>query len=312
MGLLNLDSVKSFAEYTFAAKGAYEHLDALGSDDPGSVFLAKAGLVADGIGATQMVGELGIAKYGDKFVNKLPQNLKVFGESTPGLKSAYSPARQMKGLGTPIIGAALLAINGLQLMCGVGDPETGDRFAKGADGFNQISNALDQTKPTEQWRSSGSEAYAAQNERQQERAATMSKIDAEVKGIIADEAEQIKNTRDALDIVATSLTVMIPIAIVIGKIPPTGPANQMAFELGAVAGAMPIALGAFGTMEALTLGNAQKFQQAASAYREVAAGAKPTAAPPALISPPGGSTRSRPWSPSGGASTGTGEGSINV
>lgn len=313
MGLTNLESVKSFAEYAFAAKGAYEHYDALGSNDPGSVFLAKAGIAADITGATQMAGEFGIGKFGPKYIDKLGDNFKVFGESTPGLRSAYNPnARQMKGLGTPIIGAALLAINGMQLMCGVGDPETGDRFAKGADNFTAISDTLKRATPTDDWHGSGSDAYTAQNERQQERAAAMGKIDTEVKGIVANEAEQIKNTRDALDIVATSLTICIPIAIVIGKIPPTGPANQMAFEIGAVAGSMPIALGAIATMESLTLANAQKFARAASAYQDIAAGAKPTGAPPAFVSPPGGNTTSRPWSPSAGSSTGTGEGSINV
>lgn len=313
MGLAYLENVKSFAELGFAVKGTYEHLDALGADKPGEVALAKAGLAADGIGAAQMIGDFGIGKLGPKYVDKLGDNFKVFGESTPGLKSAYNPnARQMKGLGTPIIGAALLAINGMQLMCGVGDPETGDRFAKGANGFSEISDTLKQATPTDQWYGTGSDAYTADNEQQQQRAAAMSKIDAEVKGIVANEAEQIKNTRTVLDITATSLTYMIPIAIVIGKIPPTGPANQMAFELGAVAGTMPVALGACATMESLTLANAQKFARAASAYREVAAGAKSKGAPPAVMSPPGGNTTSKPWSPSDGTATGTGEGSINV
>lgn len=107
-------------------------------------------------------------------------------------------------------------------MCGVGDPETGDRFAKGAHHFTAIADTLKWSTPTEQWHGRGSDAYAAENEQQQERAAKMSKIDAEVKGIVANEAKQISNTRTALEIVATSLTFMIPIAIAIGKIPPTG------------------------------------------------------------------------------------------
>ncbi|OBK03474.1 hypothetical protein A5746_07765 [Mycolicibacterium conceptionense] len=313
MGLAHLENLQSFTEFMFAAKGTYEHFDALGAEKPGDVALAKAGLVADGIGAAQMVGDFGIGKLGHRYIDKLGDNFKVFGESTPGLKSAYNPnARQMKGLGTPIIGAALLAINGMQLMCGVGDPETGDRFAKGANGFEAISDTLERAMPTEQWHGRGSSAYAGENERQQERAATMRKIDTDVKGIIANEAEQIENTRRVLDITATSLTICIPIAIVIGKIPPTGPANQMAFEIGAVAGSMPIAVAAYGTMGTLAMANAQKFARAASAYREVAAGAKPAGAPPAFQSPPGGNTKSRPWSPSSGSSTGTGEGSINV
>lgn len=293
-----LEHVQKVVEIGFAGKGFWEHLDAKDSEDPAKARLAKLGFVADGIGATQMVGEFGADK--------------LFGVTPTSFSSYSSSAKRITGFGTPIIGAALLAINGMQLMCGVGDPETGDRFAKGANGFKAISDTLERATPTDQWHGSGSKAYAGENERQQERAAAMGKIDTEVKGIIANQAQQIDNTRTALEIVATSLTICIPIAIVIGKIPPTGPAQQMAFELGAVAGAMPIALGAFGTMEALTVANAQKFQQAANAYQQVAAGAKPKGAPPAFVSPPGGNTTSTPWSPSTGSSTGTGEGSINV
>ncbi|MDF3341340.1 EspA/EspE family type VII secretion system effector [Mycolicibacterium septicum] len=295
---MTLEQAQKIVEITFAGKGFLEHLDANGSDNPGDARLAKLGFAADGIGAAQMIGEFGADK--------------LFGVTPTSFSSYSSPAKTIQGFGTPIIGAALLAINGMQLMCGVGAPETGDRFAKGANGFTAISDSLKRATPTDQWRSSGSNAYAAQNEQQQERATAMGKIDSEVKDIIANQAKQIESTRKALEIVATSLTFMIPIAIAIGKVPPTGPAQQMAFELGAVAGSMPIALGAFGTMEARTLANAQKFQQAGNAYQEVAAGAKPKGAPPALVSPPGGNTTSRPWSPSCGASTGTGGGSINV
>ncbi|WP_166907517.1 EspA/EspE family type VII secretion system effector [Mycobacterium sp. DL440] len=295
---MKLEQAKQVVEITFAGKGFLEHLDAKDSENLGDARLAKLGFVADGIGAAQMAGEIGADK--------------LFGVTPTSFSSYSSPTKRIPGIGTPIIGAALLALNGMQLMCGVGDPETGDRFAKGAHGFTAISDTLKRATPTEQWHGRGANAYSAENEQQQDRAAQMSKIDTEVKGIVANEAEQIGNTRKALEIVATSLTFMIPIAIVIGKIPPTGPANQMAFEIGAVAGSMPIALGAFGTMESLTLANAQKFRRAASAYHEVAAGAKPTGAPPVSVSPPGGSTTSKPWSPSGGSATGTGEGSINV
>ncbi|OLP00877.1 hypothetical protein BVU76_18235 [Mycolicibacterium porcinum] len=218
----------------------------------------------------------------------------------------------MKGLGTPIIGAALLAINTMQLTCGFGDSDTGDRFTKGAEHFNTIADALQGATPTDLWHGTGSNAYAGENNRQQERAATMSKIDSEVQGIIANQAEQIEKTRMALDIAATYLGVCIPIAIVIGRIPPTGPANQMLFEISAVSIAMPPALAAVTAMGYLALENAQKFQKAASAYQEVAAGAKPAGAPAAFMSPPDGNTTSTPWSPSDGSATGTGEGSIDV
>ncbi|WKG04250.1 EspA/EspE family type VII secretion system effector [Mycolicibacterium sp. HK-90] len=312
MGLTNLENVQSFTEFVFAAKGTAEHLDALDSKTPEELYLAKAGLVADAIGATQMAGDFLIDKAGPKYVGMLGENFKFLGESTPGLKSAYNPARQMKGLGTPIIGMALLAINTMQLTCGFGDSDTGGRFAKGAHGFTAISDTLKRATPTEQWHGKGSDAYAGENERQQERAATMSKIDTEVQGIIANQAEQIKKTRMVLDFAATYLGICIPVAIVIGRIPPTGPANQMVFELSAVGIAMPPALLAVTTMTGLAMQNAMKFAKAANAYQVVAAGAKPSGAPPASMSPPGGNTTPAPWSPSGGTSTGTGEGSINV
>ncbi|MGV0811235.1 EspA/EspE family type VII secretion system effector [Mycolicibacterium boenickei] len=293
-----LEHVQSVIEVAFAGKGGWEHWNGKDEENPVEAAVAQAGLGADLIGVFQMVGE----PVADKFFNVSPTNFSSYS----------SPKPKIQGFGTPIIGAALLAINTMQLTCGFEDPETGDRFTKGAEGFTAISDTLKRATPTELWHGTGSNAYAGENERQQERAATMSKIDIEVQGIIANQADQIKKTRMALDIAATYLTVCIPVAIIIGKTPPTGPAQQMAFELSAVGIAMPPALVAVTTMTGLAMQNAMKFAKAASAYQEVAAGAKPSGAPPALMSPPGGNTTSTPWSPSNGTSTGTGEGSINV
>ncbi|WP_052238364.1 EspA/EspE family type VII secretion system effector [Mycolicibacterium setense] len=293
-----LDHVQSVIEVVFAGKGAKEHWDAKGKENPVEAAVAQAGLGADVIGGTHLLSELGA----EHLLKKSPTSFSSYG----------SPEGRIKGFGTPILGAALLALNGIQLTCGIGDPETGDRFTEGADHFNTIADTLKGATPTEQWHGSGSDAYAAQNDLQQDRAAKMAKIDAEVKGIIAGQAGQLEKTRMVLDVAATYLTVCIPIAIVIGKIPPTGPAQQMAFEMSAVAIAMPPVLGAVTTMGYLATDNAQKFQKAANAYREVAAGAKPAGAPPGSMSPPHGNTTPAPWSPSGGTSTGTGEGSIDV
>lgn len=293
-----LEHVQSVIEVAFAGKGIWEHWNGKDEEDPVEAAVAQAGLGADAIGVFQMAGE----PIADKFLKVSPTNFSSYS----------SPKPKIQGFGTPIIGAALLAINTMQLSCGFEDPETGDRFGKGAEHFNTISDTLKSATPTDLWHGTGSNAYAGENDRQQERAATMSKIDSEVQGIIANQAEQIKKTRMALDVAATYLTVCIPIAIAIGKTPPTGPAQQMAFEMSAVAIAMPPVLGAVTTMGYLATDNAQKFQKAANAYREVAAGAKPAGAPPGSMSPPHGNTTPAPWSPSGGTSTGTGEGSIDV
>ncbi|OBG85129.1 hypothetical protein A5699_25320 [Mycobacterium sp. E802] len=293
-----LEQAQKVIEVVFAGKGAYEHWNAKDEEDPVEAAVAQAGLGADVIGGAQMIGE-----YGAK---------KLFNVTPTDFSSYKSAKPKIQGFGTPIIGAALLAINTMQLTCGFEDPETGDRFREGAEHFNTISGSLKSATPTDLWHGRGSDAYAGENERQQDRATTMAEIDSEVQSIIANQAEQIKKTRMVLDVAATYLTACIPVAIVIGKVPPTGPANQMAFELSAVGIAMPPAFGAVTTMQYLVMDNAQKFQAAANAYQQVAAGAKPAGAPPAFMSPPSGNTTSTPWSPSDGTSTGTGEGSIDV
>lgn len=288
---MGLEQAVEVIEVGFAVKGTAEHATSL--DKP----LSQIGLGADALGAVQMAGEFTASKLG---------------MATTNFGSYASPAKRIQGFGTPIIGAALLAVNTMQLTCGFGDPETGDRFSEGSEHFNTISDTLKGATPTDVWNGTGSDSYTGQNERQQDRAAAMSKIDTAVKGIVANQAKQVEATRDMLDVVATSMTICIPVAIVIGKCPPAGPAQQMAFELGVVAGAMPVAMGAMTRMRYQSSSNTQQFMRAANAYQEIAAGAKPSGAPPSFTSPPDGNTTSAPWSPSGGASTGTGEGSIDV
>ena len=289
---MGLEQAVELIEVGFAVKGTAEHATSL--DKP----LSQIGLGADALGALQMGGEWAAERFGNI--------------SATNFGSYASSAKRIQGFGTPIIGAALLAVNGMQLTCGFGDPETGDRFSKGSDHFNTIAETLKGATPVDLWNGTGSNSYNGQNERQQDRAALMSEVDTTVKGIVANQAKQVEATRDMLDIVATSMTICIPVAIIIGKCPPAGPAQQMAFELGVVAGAMPVATGAITRMRYQALTNTQQFARAASAYHEIAAGAKPTGAPPSFVSPPDGNTTSAPWSPSGGTSTGTGEGSINV
>ncbi len=111
------------------------------------------------------------------------------------------------------------------------------------------------------------------------------------------------------------LTLASPIAIRHRKIPPAGPAQQMAFEMGAwVARAMPRSLCGAVTTKCGTWRSTMRrsSSKAANAYREVAAGAKPGGAPPGSMSPPNGNTTLAAVEPSGGTSTGTGEGSIDV
>jgi hypothetical protein len=106
---------------------------------------------------------------------------------------------------TPVIEAGLWAIIAFDWMCGVGDPEKGDRFGEGGSRFNEIIEQLKSAAPDASWTGSGSDAYAGQNVKQQDRAKTMVDADFDMNQIISCEANQLNGTRDILDHAGTVL-----------------------------------------------------------------------------------------------------------
>jgi hypothetical protein len=244
----------------FAGKGLTEHLVGVADDDP----LAKLGLRADAIGISQMVTEQILTR-------KAPQ--------------------QLAAVATPIINAGLMTINGMQLLCGLTfEFDKGEKFTNGATAMNQVAGTLDSATPTEDWESSGSQAYADQNSAQQQRANDMASTDTAVQGIIAQQAGQVKTTKDILDASATVLTAMIPVVMLTRLIPPppiVGIPMAEAMEIGAVAGALPPCAAAMGVMAAQAAQNAAKIQEAVGQYQRVAADAKPTGTTGDFTPPPG-------------------------
>ncbi|WP_131721925.1 MULTISPECIES: EspA/EspE family type VII secretion system effector [Mycolicibacterium] len=230
-------------EVFFAAKGTTEHVQ----DFPS--FTSVIGLQADVLGATQMIGTAVLEYKG---------------------KEALA-----KTFGTPIIGAGLLAINGMQLLCGVGSPNKGEGFEKGAAAFQKIQDGYASTAPTDHWVGEGSETYARQNEKQQERAGKLAKIDADVQKVVGEQAAQVSEARNVLDISATVLTAAIPAAIAAGLVqpPPVGQALKTGIEIGAVAGSVPRCALTMDMLGLHTLRNAGQIQNAISKYNALAADA---------------------------------------
>nr|MDT0524336.1 EspA/EspE family type VII secretion system effector [Streptomyces sp. DSM 41633] len=142
---------------------------------------------------------------------------------------------------TPIIANGLLGINAMQATLGVGDPNDGSDFKTGAEAFQKIQSGLKGTAPTDNWVGEGSEAYAKQNEKQQERAGKLAQVDGEVQKVINEQAAQVTEARHVLDISATVLTAAIPAAIIASftQPPPVGQALKTGIEIGAVAGSVP-------------------------------------------------------------------------
>jgi hypothetical protein len=89
---------------------------------------------------------------------------------------------------TPVIEAGLWAIIAFNWMCGFGEPEKGDRFGEGGSQFNEIIEKRESAAPGASWTGSGSDAYASQNVKQQDRAQTMVVADFDMNQIISCEA----------------------------------------------------------------------------------------------------------------------------
>jgi hypothetical protein len=167
---------------------------------------------------------------------------------------------------TPVIEAGLWAIIAFDWMCGVGDPEKGDRFGEGGSQFNEIIEKLKSAAPDSSWTGSGSDAYDGQNVKQQDRATTMVDADFDMNQIISCEANQLNGTRDILDHAGTVLGYAIVPALAALRIPVIGPEISLGIQLGAVGGTVPVCQVEMIQMAARAVENAQSIQKAIDLY----------------------------------------------
>jgi ESX secretion-associated protein EspA/E len=167
---------------------------------------------------------------------------------------------------TPVIEAGLWAIIAFNWMCGFGDPEKGDRFGEGGSQFNEIIEKLESAAPDSSWTGSGSNAYAGQNVKQQDRAKTMVDADFDMNQIISCEANQLSGTRDILDHAGTVLGYAILPALAALRIPGIGPEISLGIQLGAVGGTVPVCQVEMINMALNAVRNAQSIEKATALY----------------------------------------------
>lgn len=167
---------------------------------------------------------------------------------------------------TPVIEAGLIAITIMNWMCGFGDSEKGDSFGDGGSKFNDTIDKLKSASPDGTWTGSGSDAYAAQNTKQQNRASTMVDADFEMNQIVSCEANQLSGTRDILDHAGTVLGYAILPALAAMRIPVWGWEISMGIQLGAVGGTVPVCQAEMIQMAARALENAKSVRKAIDTY----------------------------------------------
>jgi hypothetical protein len=208
---------------------------------------AVAGVGADFVGLMQPLAEQGAKKFGN--------------------------ARVASAAATPIIQAGLLAMMGMSNACGFGEPEKGDRFARGSEAFDGVGDELGSTTSPQSWQGDASDAYADRNHEQQRRAATLAEIDKTVKGVLDNEAEQVDVARKMLDRCQTVLGLSIPAAIVAKAIVPGGPAISLGIEIAAVGATLPLATARFGELVSNAAHNATLIRRAGASYDEITSAA---------------------------------------
>lgn len=206
---------------------------------------------SDGIGLTQLAGTV-----------------------IPAVANKFSPNLIPKCPQTPVIQAGLLAIAGMNLLCGIGTPDSGDRFGKGNNELNTVGRILQSASPTQSWQGAASSAYAAQDVKQQDRSELMAKADRMLQEIVQKQASQVTNTRSMLDACSVALGIMVAPAMAAYPIPVVGPEISMAIQIGAVAGSLPIAQASMLKMTSDAMTNSAQAASAARIYNEVAATAR--------------------------------------
>ena len=177
-----------------------------------------------------------------------------------------------KAYATPIISAGLLAIQGMTMTCGVGDPDSGDRFGRGAEQLDDVHQTLETAAPTDSWQGDASRAYMTQDSKQQERTRAIAEADKKLEAVISKQAEQVNQTRNFLGAYATVLGYAILPAMAAKAFPATAP-FAIAIEVGAVAGAVPPSAVKVSMMSANAAANAAEIGEATARYAKVAASA---------------------------------------
>ncbi len=206
---------------------------------------------SDGIGLTQLAGTV-----------------------IPAVANKFSPNLIPKCPQTPIIQGGLLAIAGMTLECGIGTPDSGDRFGKGNQEFGKVGQILDSATPSQSWQGSASSAYAAQDAKQKERSQLMAQADTIVESVVSKQASQVTNTRTVLDACSVALGIMVAPAMAAAVVLPAGPAISIEIQIGAVAGTMPVALAAMTAMQVAAGMNRMEIAKATRIYSQVAAAAR--------------------------------------
>ncbi|MCB0932151.1 MAG: hypothetical protein KDB71_09665 [Mycobacterium sp.] len=174
---------------------------------------------------------------------------------------------------TPIIEAGLLLLDSYSVVCGDPvTPDVGAMFGNGASAFERVEAQVKSAEPTGDWTGTSSIAYALADSQQATRAADMSRADGKLQRIIADEAQQVEQTRNFIDDRGSELHIAIlpALAALAPIFEPEGLAVSVAIQIAAVAATVPPATDKVVEMAWKASANARNIAAVADEYRAAA------------------------------------------
>ena len=152
-------------------------------------------------------------------------------------------------------------------------PDVGAMFGNGASAFERVEAQVKSAEPTGDWTGTSSIAYALADSQQATRAADMSRADGKLQRIIADEAQQVEQTRNFIDDRGSELHIAIlpALAALAPIFEPEGLAVSVAIQIAAVAATVPPATDKVVEMAWKASANARNIAAVADEYRPLPA-----------------------------------------
>jgi hypothetical protein len=183
-----------------------------------------------------------------------------FLEKNPVLKLAESK----------VIAAAQLAIAGMKLTTGSGDPYTGEQFRDSSKRLENVVETLIHAEPhKDQWDGTSAQVYNATNASHRRLASDVQTADAEIAGHLDTAAGQVDRTRQTLNGASDTLTKYDLATAVMNLTPPTA-ALKFAMDCAAAAGALDTAGVTMAVLVKNSLENADGIGKSAHRYENAA------------------------------------------
>lgn len=189
------------------------------------------------------------------------KNTNAFGQaSKDGFKS-----------GAWILDQAIAVLTLVELLFGLGSPNTGSGFKEAAKDVVRVIDDLTNAAPDATWTGAGSDAYAAANTVHVGLVTKLKNADAIMAAALSNEAAQIMDSRRQLLMWKSGLIAAIPVAVALRFIPTNGDVVSTLFQLTLAIAALGQALSIIESKVRGSSANARIMGDAISAYRSVSA-----------------------------------------